>query len=277
MRGQVRLLVVLGVIAVAGCATHGADALDRGEPAEGRPAARPMRVEESDPVAGTPVGSGTPSCHSEAVPESDPAIGGLLVDLELGLCPVHFEQADGETYAEWRGIRVGLCSPKCLPVFLAGAEAFLDGAAPEWRGVVAAEQVVLAARTQEERELAMEDLAPFTIVRRLPPIPSTGLLVDLGNDYCPVLLEYIQGGSFVDWNGLRVHLCCAGCVSGFWPRPGLVLEHARIEWREAASAVKAVNAARGADREKALQKLRSEWKVLREPEPVPAVPVAPGR
>lgn len=254
-------LILFGVLVIAGCSTPRTAPAPRSEPARGG------QVPEPWPA----------SCHSEEGTESVPGAGGLLVDLELGLCPVRGEYADGKTYAEWKGVRVGLCSPECLPVFQASAEAYLDEAAPEWREAVAAEEVVLAARTQEDRELAMEDLARWTIVRKLPPIPSTGLLVDLANDYCPVLLEEVHGKSFVDWNGLRVHLCCAACVSGFWPRPGLVLEHAKIEWRDAATAVRAVNESRGEDREKALQGLRSEWKVLREPVPLSAVPATMSR
>lgn len=246
-------------------------------PAGGGLASEPGPGTEAAPIVGASAEAEPATCHSAEGTESVPAAGGLLVDLELGLCPVQGEWANGKTYAEWKGVRVGLCSPECLPVFQASAEAYLDAVAPEWKEAVAAEQVVLAAKTQEDRELAMEDLARWTIVRKLPPIPSTGLLVDLANDYCPVLLEEIHGRSFVDWNGLRVHLCCAACVSGFWPHPGLVLEHAKIEWREAASAVKAVNESRGADREKALLKLRSEWKMLREPEPPSEVAASPSK
>lgn len=249
---------------------------------EGQPVGKVSNSEresgkESPPVVEAPGKAEPPSCHSGEGTGSAPAAQGLLVDLELGFCPVTGEPADGKTYAEWKGVRVGLCRPACLDVFHASTEAYLDKAAPEWREAVAAEQVVIAAKTQEERELAMEDLSRWTIVRKLPPIPSTGLLVDLENDYCPVLLEDIHGRDFVDWNGLRVHLCCTPCVSGFWPRPGLVLEHAKIGWREAAAAVKAVNESRGADREKALLKLRSEWKVLREPVPPAETPAPPSK
>ena len=47
-----------------------------------------------------------------------PAKTEVLVDLGNENCPVMGGEVDGETYREWRGLRVGFCCPGCDESFL---------------------------------------------------------------------------------------------------------------------------------------------------------------
>lgn len=44
-------------------------------------------------------------------------------------------------------------------------------------------------------------------------------IIDLGNTVCPVMGNPVMDGQFVDWNGYRIHFCCAGCDGSFLADP----------------------------------------------------------
>jgi len=48
-------------------------------------------------------------------------------------------------------------------------------------------------------------------------------VIDLGNGTCPIGGEDVDGESSLDWNGLRVHLCCPGCEKKFRKDPAAAL------------------------------------------------------
>lgn len=96
---------------------------------------------------------------------------------------------------------------------------------------------------------------------------STGLLVDLGNTKCPVMGGKPDGKTWSEWNGLRIGHCCPGCRAKFGADAEKYLAGAKIDWKPAAAAAKAVDVAKGADRVKALAALKAKWTVLREPAP----------
>ncbi|MCU0725487.1 MAG: hypothetical protein MUE73_06830 [Planctomycetes bacterium] len=104
----------------------------------------------------------------------------------------------------------------------------------------------------------------------------TGLLVDLGNERCPIMGGKVDGKTFSEWEGLRIGHCCPGCTAALAKDPAAVLDRAKVDWREAAGAVKRVNEATGEARTKALAELRAKWKVVREPAPE-APPAAPAK
>lgn len=49
-------------------------------------------------------------------------------------------------------------------------------------------------------------------------------IVDLKNAKCPVGGEDVDADSHVDWNGVRVHLCCPDCKPLFEKEPAVALE-----------------------------------------------------
>ncbi len=56
------------------------------------------------------------------------------------------------------------------------------------------------------------------------PEPLPEGIVDLGNTICPVMGDAVMEGSYVDWDGFRVHFCCAGCDQAFLSDPESYLE-----------------------------------------------------
>ncbi len=44
-------------------------------------------------------------------------------------------------------------------------------------------------------------------------------IIDLKNTICPVMDLEVMDGQFVDWEGFRVHFCCAGCDQTFLAAP----------------------------------------------------------
>lgn len=54
-------------------------------------------------------------------------------------------------------------------------------------------------------------------------VPEEGI-VDLGNTVCPVMGNPVQEGVYTDWEGYRVHFCCAGCDRTFLSDPERYLE-----------------------------------------------------
>ena len=98
-----------------------------------------------------------------------------------------------------------------------------------------------------------------------PPPKAAGLLIDLGNEKCPVGGDAIDGTTYGEWNNLRVGFCCPGCDTRFLKEPEATLEKAGIEWRELREAVARYHAAPAAHKQHELAALRKRWKIIREP------------
>ncbi len=69
------------------------------------------------------------------------------------------------------------------------------------------------------------------------PAPE-GLVIDLGNEICPIMKKPVNGRTWTIWNGIRVGHCCPPCSADLLEDPERLLDAAGIEWREAAAAVK---------------------------------------
>ena len=91
------------------------------------------------------------------------------------------------------------------------------------------------------------------------------LLVDLGNTNCPINGGKVDGTTYTEWNNLRVAFCCPGCDTRFLKDPEAALEKAGIEWTEVAQSIAAYNTAPAEHRKHALDAIRKQWKVIREP------------
>ena len=191
---------------------------------------------------------------------------GLLVDLGNAKCPVMGGKADGKTWSEWNGLRVGHCCPMCTAKFAANPEEYLKQAGVDWKAAVAAVRKVNEAKGADRATALAELKKHWTVVREAEAAPK-GTLVDLANAKCPVRGGAVDGKTFSEWNGLRVGHCCPGCGEKFLANPEKLLADAKIEWKPAADAAKAVDTATGADRAKALTELKKKWKVVREPAP----------
>jgi hypothetical protein len=96
------------------------------------------------------------------------------------------------------------------------------------------------------------------------PAEAKVLLLDLGNEKCPIQGGKVDGKTWSEWNGLRIGHCCPMCVDEFKEGPEAALKKAGIEWKDAAAAMKKVNDAKAAY-EKALAELKAKWKVVEVP------------
>jgi hypothetical protein len=90
-----------------------------------------------------------------------------------------------------------------------------------------------------------------------------GLLVNLGNEKCPIMKKPVTGRNWVDWNGLRIGICCNGCVRKVLADPEKVLDDAGIDWRETAELVKKAEAAEGDERAEILKKIAASHGIVR--------------
>lgn len=196
--------------------------------------------------------------------------GGLLVDLGNKKCPIMGGKVNGRTWSEWNGLRIGHCCGMCTSKFAADPEKALKAAGIEWKDAAAAVRKVNEANGAG-RGLALASLKKsWTVVREPAAAESPaakGTLVDLANAKCPVMGGDVDGKTYTEWNGLRIGHCCPGCSRKLLADPERVLAVAKIEWKAAADAVKAVDAAKGAERTKALAELKERWTVVREPAP----------
>lgn len=98
---------------------------------------------------------------------------------------------------------------------------------------------------------------------------EAGLLIDLGNEKCPMMGGPVDGSTWSVWNGIRIGHCCGGCSAKLMAAPEKYLDKTGIDWRKARSAVEKVNAASGAEQEKLLAELERTWTVVRRPAPAP--------
>jgi hypothetical protein len=98
-----------------------------------------------------------------------------------------------------------------------------------------------------------------------PKSESGDLLIDLGNDACPVMGGEVDGKTYGEWNHIRVGYCCPGCDRKFQKDPEGALDKFDIEWREAAKAVQGYMAATGDHKQHKLAAIRKRWTVVRKP------------
>ena len=70
----------------------------------------------------------------------------------------------------------------------------------------------------EEIEIA-EDVSAVVSDSEEQVDQSTEDVIDLNNTLCPVMGGEVMEGQYVDWEGYRVHFCCAGCDNRFLAEP----------------------------------------------------------
>ncbi len=207
----------------------------------------------------------------DAAKQDANASGGLLVDLGNTKCPVMGGKVNGKTYSEWKGLRVGHCCGMCPSKFAANPEQYLKQTGVDWKAALAAVKKVNDAKGADRDKALAELKKKWTVVREpAAEAAPQGTLIDLGNAKCPVRGDAVDGKSYSEWNGLRIGHCCPGCEAKFLSDPEKYLADAKIEWKAAAEAAKAADAAKGEERAKALAEIRKKWKLVREPAPEPA-------
>jgi hypothetical protein len=95
---------------------------------------------------------------------------------------------------------------------------------------------------------------------------TAGLLLDLGNERCPIMGGEVDGKTYSEWNGLRIGHCCPPCIEKLLAAPEKVLDDAGIEWREAARLVEQMKTASGEKRRALLTEAGKRFTVVRRPE-----------
>ncbi|MCK5841790.1 MAG: hypothetical protein KAH31_06470 [Candidatus Sabulitectum sp.] len=75
-------------------------------------------------------------------------------------------------------------------------------------GVLALSMLLFAACGAPEQEIQAETEET---------IPEG--IVDLANTTCPVMGDAVMDGEYLDWQGYRIHFCCAGCDADFLADP----------------------------------------------------------
>ena len=97
-----------------------------------------------------------------------------------------------------------------------------------WIGLLVGITVAVFARgmtgcSSEQAEASAEPAESVEIaVVETPELPSG--VIDLENTTCPVMGLEVMEGQYADWNGFRVHFCCAGCDDSFLADPDTYLQ-----------------------------------------------------
>ncbi|MHC4933848.1 MAG: hypothetical protein ACYTGV_16840 [Planctomycetota bacterium] len=97
-----------------------------------------------------------------------------------------------------------------------------------------------------------------------PAAEESGMLIELGNEVCPVMGNDVDQKTYIEWNHLRVGFCCPGCDTRFLADPETALDTTEADWRAARDAVLGYLDASGPERARRLSKIRERWKVIRE-------------
>lgn len=120
-------------------------------------------------VLGLAVGVGLRSLTrgGEPPPPAKPAPAapkaGFLVDLGNPTCPILGHEVDGETFVEWRHLRIGFCCEGCDKKFLRDPE---ERAPEGWREAAAAVEAYLAAEGEAKAARLAEIEKRWKVVRR---------------------------------------------------------------------------------------------------------------
>ena len=72
--------------------------------------------------------------------------------------------------------------------------------------VLATALLLFSACGAPEQEVQAEETTPEGII-------------DLANETCPVMGGAVMDGEYLDWQGYRIHFCCAGCDADFLSDP----------------------------------------------------------
>lgn len=197
---------------------------------------------------------------------------GILVDLGNAKCPIMKKDVNGKTFAEWNGLRVGVCCGGCVKKVLADPEKVLDDAGIEWREAAGLVAKANAATGDERTELLAKIGEKWTIVGGEGPAPAataTEWVVDLGNEKCPIMGGGVDGKTFTVWNGVRVGHCCPMCPGKLLADPEKKLDEAGIDWRKAAKIAAKIANSEGAARDRLVAAAKKSYKLVE----VPAGPV----
>ena len=65
---------------------------------------------------------------------------------------------------------------------------------------------------------------PAAETAEAPEIVIPDGIIDLENTVCPVMGNPVREGIYLDWEGYRIHFCCAGCDQTFLSDPERFLQ-----------------------------------------------------
>ena len=206
---------------------------------------------------------GQPAPKAEAPAKKSPAKTDVLVDLGNEKCPVMGGDVDGETYFEWRGLRIGFCCPGCDKGFLEKPEELLDKVTPGWRDVAEAAAKAEAAKGAARAKVLTRIGKRYRVLRPDPAVEKPRrVFVDLGNEKCPVMGGKVDGKTYTFWNGLRIGHCCPGCTKPLLEKPEELLDEMKLEWRGLAKSAALANAVEGKARHGLVAALEGKHRVV---------------
>lgn len=174
----------------------------------------------------------------------DPVRVPAIVDLQNASCPVSDEKVDGETFADWNGVRVHFCCPGCDKKFKKSPAKYVDKLGIKLvkdgeKTLVDVGNANCPIMGGKAKEAVYADYGSVRIHHCCPGCEKTARsdpkktfatlgfsympeVIDLRNPNCPVKGGKIETGDkdvTVDQDGIRVHFCCAGCIKKFSAEP----------------------------------------------------------
>jgi hypothetical protein len=142
------------------------------------------------------------------------------IPLGNSICPVTGQAVTPGHAVIWGGVEIGLCCPKCPPLFVAHPEAY----APALLKDMATQVATLKARLAAAGLSTATSAAPAGPPVQRPPAPAMTLPIELGNPMCPVMNRPVRPGLFVEYHGMKVGLCCGGCDAKLRADPARYLD-----------------------------------------------------
>ncbi len=163
---------------------------------------------------GEPVGSGYAEQEQQqaiSASETEQTATVHVIPGTQEVCPVMGNPIKEDVFADYDGKRVYFCCPGCDGKFMEEPEKYI--AQMETEGVVLAQVV-----TNGNGEAAMEGCGGDCEGMGEQAAPQqeapAGQVIAGTQTVCPVMPSHpIKESVFVDYQGKRIYLCCAGCIS----------------------------------------------------------------
>lgn len=216
-----------------------------------------------------------PSASFAGDPPTAPAAAPAAAPVKLmnAHCPVTGEEVNPELSHVWNGIEIRFCCEGCIPDFVKDPAKYMPRlltelvaqreavkASVKAPAPAAAPSAPAATATPPTAAPSAPAAPPAPVQPVAPAASGARALVDLENSHCPVMEAHLaKADSFLEYHGMKVRLCCRGCVAKFYADPATYLAKLRVEPAVAAR----IDAAEAA------------WAAAPKPPAPPAPPSAP--
>ena len=133
------------------------------------------------------------------------------------VCPVMGNPIKESVFVDYNGQRIYFCCPGCDTKFQAEPDKYLAIMAEA--GVTIA-KVVTNGNGEAPAEEACEDCGGMEGSEPMAPMAMADVQVTPGTQtMCPVVPTHPIKDVFIDYDGKRIYLCCAGCIDKFNAEP----------------------------------------------------------